>query len=96
MSFRVVRDRRQPAERPSDTLERLAHADLTAMKVRQAEHGEQLRQHERVIDALEGHLGKMVDKFSRMEKVMLGMGFLIFSGSPQGTKVLQAVVGLIG
>lgn len=89
--MRYGRDRRTPAERPGDTLERLAHADLTAMKVRQAEHGEQLRQHERVIDALEGHLGKLVDKFGRMEKLMMAMGCVIFSGTDKGSQLLTAL-----
>lgn len=65
------------------------------MKVRQAEHGEQLRQHERVIDALEGHLGDIVRQMAKLDKRLLIMGLVIFSGTDQGSKLVASLTSLV-
>lgn len=61
--------------------------DLALIRATQATHTEQLRQHERVIDALEDHMGKMVDKIGGIEKRLL-LGIVLVCGSSAGLQDL--------
>ncbi len=79
----IAADRREQARRAADRLSELE--EVTSV------HGEQIRTHDKVLDAINEHLRLLVSRFDRIEKVAIA-GVAMYAASSDGLAKLLALL----
>ncbi len=67
------------------------HERVRQVETEQAAHGQQLGDHQRILQALEAHLDKLVEHIANLEKKALLIAGVLLIGSPTADKVAVLV-----